>query len=355
MTVVWTILKAIGILLLAVLGVLLACLLLVLFVPFHYGAQGEYRGKLSAGAHVTWLFRFLAVQVSYAEALSWSVRAAGFCILHGPGQKKEKKRGARSETDVPEETGDPETAARFGADADVSAGAESGADAGESAGAESGADADESAGTENSAEASVPADAERDSSDAADAGEVLPDGAEAAADSQAEGGNGQETDAGDANGLSERFVRLFRRLEDSLRNAEEKLGGLSDRISWYFELLEREDTRIAVGTVFRQVFRILRHVMPRELRVDFVVGTGSPAADGQIAAWQGMLYPFLHDKVLILPDFEKKRVEGSFFIKGRITVFSLLICGLAVILKKEVRLLIGRLRKKEEKKDGRKS
>ena len=346
MTVVLTILKAAGILLLAVLGVLLACLLLVLFVPFRYGAQGEYRGKLSAGAHVTWLFRFLAVRVSYAEALSWSVRIAGFRILHGPDtQEKGEKRGALSGTGAPEETGGTESDAGSAAKAAAPSGAESGADAGESAGVESGA------------EANASADAERDPSDVADAGEALPDGAEAAADGQAEAGNGQEEepDAGDADSLSGRFAQFFRRLEDSIQNAEEKLDGLSDRISWYLELLEREDTRIAVGTVFRQAFRILRHVMPRELRADFVVGTGDPAADGRIAAWQGMLYPVLHDKVLILPDFEKKRAEGSFFIKGRITVFSLLICGLAVILKKEVRLLIGRLRKKEEKKDGRKS
>lgn len=323
MTVVLFLLKAVGILLLGVLGVLLAVLLLVLFVPIRYSAEGSYREKLSVGARVTWLFRLLSVRLSYEGGLSWAVRLAGWQILPG---KSGKKATAAQEPDA--------DAGQGPAAEDRDAGAV--------------AEAAEKAETPGNTQAQPEADTRKadETAEGNAAAEASPE------DPPPEEG-GQE--AGGAQGFSDRIEALFQKSEDAFRSAEEKLETFSGTAEKYLALLEREDTRIALRTVFGQALRILRHILPRQLNARFTVGTGNPAADGQIAAWQGMLYPFLQEKVLIVPDFEEKRVEGSFTVKGRITVCRLLVCGLAVISKKEVRQLIGRLRKKEEKKDGGKS
>ena len=377
MTVVLMILKVIGILLLAVLGILPAALLLVLFVPFRYSVQGEYREKLSVGARVSWLLRLLTVRISYDKTLEWSVRAAGIRILSGPGGGKPKKKSAKvengqasdsasgdeTEVDVPDPAGSvPSEVGGAGSLTDGKDDSVKGPTAEKGSAADTDACAPEKDGTsavkanasasETDGTAAAETDAsasEKDGTSAAEADTATEDASSQAPNEQ------EEAPENTAEGIADRIGSLFQRLEDRLQDAEKKLETLSDTVSRYIDLLDREDTRIALSTVFTQVFRILRHIMPRRLRADFIVGTGNPAADGQIAAWQGMLYPFLHDSVLVLPDFEKKRTEGTFSTEGRITVCRLLICGLAVIRKKEVRQLIRRLRNKEEKKDGRKS
>lgn len=378
MTVVLMILKVIGILLLAVLGILLAALLLVLFVPFRYSVQGEYREKLSVCARVSWLLRLVSVRVSYDRTLEWSVRAAGIRILSGPGGGKPKKKSAKDENgqasdsasgdktedDAPGPAGSvPSEMGGAGSLTDGKDDSVKGPTAEKRSAADTDACAPEKDGT-----SAVKANASSSETDGTAAAETAASTSETGGKSAAEADTSSEEDASSreagkseeatesaAEGIADRIGNLFQRLEDRLQDAEKKLETLSDTVSRYIDLLDREDTRIALSTVFTQVFRILRHIMPRRLRADFIVGTGNPAADGQIAAWQGMLYPFLHDSVLVLPDFEKKRIEGTFSTEGRITVCRLLICGLAVIRKKEVRQLIRRLRNKEEKKDGRKS
>ena len=379
MTVVLMILKVIGILLLAVLGILLAALLLVLFVPFRYSVQGEYREKLSVGARVSWLLRLLTVRVSYDKTLEWSVRAAGIRILSGPGGGKPKKKSAKdkngqasdsasgdeTEVDAPDPAGS--VPSEVGGAGSLTDGKDDSAKDWPTAEKGSAADTDACA-PEKDKTSAVKANASASETDGTSAAETDASASEKDGKSAAEADTSSEEDApsreagkseeapeNTAEGIADRIGNLFQRLEDRLQDAEKKLETLSDTVSRYIDLLDREDTRIALSTVFTQVFRILRHIMPRRLRADFIVGTGNPAADGQIAAWQGMLYPFLHDSVLVLPDFEKKRIEGTFSTEGRITVCRLLICGLAVIRRKEVRQLIRRLRNKEEKKDGRKS
>ncbi|MFR6589418.1 MAG: hypothetical protein ACLURV_03640 [Gallintestinimicrobium sp.] len=69
---------------------------------------------------------------------------------------------------------------------------------------------------------------------------------------------------------------------------------------------------------------------------------------GQIMAIQGMLYPWHKGNIRLEPDFEEKYIEGELHLKGRIRLGTLGICGLRILLNKNVRRLIRILRKKEE-------
>ena len=89
-------------------------------------------------------------------------------------------------------------------------------------------------------------------------------------------------------------------------------------------------------------------MQPQKLEVIGSVGTGDPASTGQIMAIQGMLYPWHKGNIRLEPDFEEKHIEGEFHLKGRIRLGTLGICGLRILLNKNVRRLIRILRKKEE-------
>ena len=110
--------------------------------------------------------------------------------------------------------------------------------------------------------------------------------------------------------------------------------------------ISRRHGRIRVG--FYELGEIIRHVLPRKLEVFGIVGTGDPASTGQIMAIQGMLYPWHKGNIRLEPDFEEKYIEGELHLKGRIRLGTLGICGLRILLNKNVRRLIRILRKKEE-------
>ena len=118
--------------------------------------------------------------------------------------------------------------------------------------------------------------------------------------------------------------------------------------AYYKRIWDQPQTRQAIRVGFYELGEIIRHVLPRKLEVFGIVGTGDPASTGQIMAIQGMLYPWHKGNIRLEPDFEEKYIEGELHLKGIIRLGTLGICGLRILLNKNVRRLIRILRKKEE-------
>ncbi len=96
MTVLLTILKVIGWILLGILGLILLTVLTVLLVPIRYWADGVWKeGKYILG-RVTWLLHLLSIRVTYEKELLLEVRVAGFLIYPKKERSgKKKKSGIR--------------------------------------------------------------------------------------------------------------------------------------------------------------------------------------------------------------------------------------------------------------------
>ena len=95
------------------------------------------------------------------------------------------------------------------------------------------------------------------------------------------------------------------------------------------------------------MFKILKSLRPRKLQADVSVGTGSPDTTGYIMAVAGMLYPTYGKHINIVPDFENTIFEGRIYLKGRITIFILLVHGLAVYLDKDLHKLLKKLKRED--------
>lgn len=327
MTVLLAILKGAGILLLSVLILLLAVLTLLLIVPFRYRLEGAYQEKLTLQGRVTWLLHFVSVRASYDGTLTYGLKLAGISFEPGRIRQSRIKKAirfckdwlhrlfeklaslfARSLTAPVEEEEGQEELPKEG-------------DSGEKARTEetaSGGD-DTDAGGEETREA-MP----KERSENADASE-------------------QET-AGEKQSFGERIKGL----EEKLESAQDKLDDIRDNLEYYLDLLGQARTQEALKTVTGQLLRMLRHILPSRLAIHAILGIPDPAAMGQLMAVQGMLYPVLHQKVWIEPDFEEKRMEGTLAAQGRIRLVTLLFCALRIILKRDVIYLIKRLRRKKE-------
>ena len=129
---------------------------------------------------------------------------------------------------------------------------------------------------------------------------------------------------------------------------QQKTDQLKQQTAYYKRIWDQPQTRQAIRVGFYELGEIIRHVLPRKLEVFGIVGTGDPASTGQIMAIQGMLYPCHKGNIRLEPDFEEKYIEGELHLKGRIRLGTLGICGLRILLNKNVRRLIRILRKKEE-------
>lgn len=302
MTVLLTILKVIGWILLGILGLILLTVLTVLLVPIRYRADGVWKEEKYIRGRVTWLLHLLSIRVTYEKELLLEVRVAGF-LIYPKKERSGKKKKAASGADAEEGVGD--------ADADTNV-----------------LDAD---------------GAKMPSADVKTLGESAP---AAEADAQA-----TDSDAAPEHPAGSFFEKLSGKLSqvtDRLRGMQQKTDQLKQQTAYYKRIWDQPQTRQAIRVGFYELGEIIRHVLPRKLEVFGIVGTGDPASTGQIMAIQGMLYPWHKGNIRLEPDFEEKYIEGELHLKGRIRLGTLGICGLRILLNKNVRRLIRILRKKEE-------
>lgn len=95
------ILKVIGVILLVILGLILAAVLLILFVPVRYRADVSFEGKPDGEAAVSWLLHLVRIRVSYHEHADISGRVLWFKLFDvrlWPSEDEEEQK-TKSETE----------------------------------------------------------------------------------------------------------------------------------------------------------------------------------------------------------------------------------------------------------------
>lgn len=297
MTIFLTILKTIGIILLVLLCLILALIFLVLFVPVRYRAEGSYKDEQpDIRAKASWLLSILSVKVTYQKEIDLKLCLFGISI---PIEKLKKAK----------ENVESEAASEIN-------------------------EAAKEIVSENQNETAKETVHETQSETIADT----------VTETKNETSEETVTDAGNSDGekvpFPEKIKRAVLNLIEKIQSIIQKLKSLYANIEYYLNILKMPETAALASKAFELLKKILLHIMPKKLFAHCIIGTGDPAGTGQILAIQGILYPILEDKVVIVPDFDEKRTEVDFSLKGRIIIFTLAICLLRILFDKNLRKLV---------------
>ena len=323
------IIKIIGIILAALLGLALLILLLVLFVPVRYRAYGIRSSReCRAEGRVSWLLRLLSIPFSFQDGeLEIRVKLLGFTILdplkeeeafREPVQRKTEQSAGKEEETAGEDSEREEVPAEENAgEADASGSFEA-------------SQADE---TETSA---------RPASEGA---------VEAAAESEDEASEGRFSRfLRELRRFLRAVIRFFMKIPRKLKNLKCTFQRFCDKIKRMvkryremkaFALDER--TKAAVSLVWKQAGILLGQALPRKIRGRLHFGTEDPALTGQILGAIGIFYPLFMDNVKVEPDFEKPALEGELSLKGRLRIVTVLGIAWRLYRDKNVRYVYRRL------------
>lgn len=302
------ILAFLGITLLVILGLVLLVLLLVLFVPIRY--NGEFikdAEKMQAQAKVNWLLHFVRVHVNYEKELLIKAYVLFFKVYDSDKPAIEKKvkkdKGSSKEQTLGQDQLMPE--ATHTEDSTDSAKEEQNVD---------------STNVEN---------------------EAVLENHEPAQGTEPEESESQKQS------FIEKIKQQIQNIICKCKSICDKIKSIVQNINYYIEILKEEETKALLGRSKDRLFKVLKSIRPRKLTADLLVGTGSPDTTGYVMALAGMLYPTFERHVNITPDFEKTIFEGRIFLKGRITVFVILLQALKIFFDKELRKLLKRLKRED--------
>ena len=275
------ILKAIGILILVLLGLVLAVVCLVLFVPVCYEAGGSWKDKPAGKGKISWLFGAVSLSAGYdgdESGLTAGVRLFGQKLWEMDKEKEapethrpldeETLRGTDAERKEPKDRKKPE-------------------------------EKETALWEENPQPRLEPEDKRHTEHKKKDV-------------------------FGRAKGFLEKLKFSFQSFCDKLKNmqniAEEKKAWLED-----------EENQASLKLLWKQTGRFLRHVCPRGGKGSVTFGFEEPYLTGQALSAAALIYPFFEGNLEICPVFDETVFEAEGSFKGRIRAGYLLWLGLGIL------------------------
>ncbi len=286
-------LKIIGILLL----IILALILLILLVPIRYefDFSKKENEEFAVGANVRWFYFLVRAKAGYLDSqLTYSLRILGkeFLSSQEPGQRKEKKTKSKTEN---EDAIEEQILERI----------------------------DEEIDKEIDEKIESPKIETERNEDTIEETEYNPTRTPTHFEEGSEKGKKKKEKDTEKKSLSDRL--------DSLAEKKDKILSFIDEYQIQKLLIIAE----------RTIRRILKHIMPRKLEGWLKFGLDDPSLTGKITAMMAMFYPVYGKSFSFEPDFYEKCIEGECRGKGHIRIGFFLWILITLLLKKEVRKIIG--------------
>lgn len=111
--------------------------------------------------------------------------------------------------------------------------------------------------------------------------------------------------------LIQKIKQTFRKICDTIKTVKEKLAKAD-------EFLHDEKNIALFNLGKKELFYLLKHYLPKKWKGRLLLGTGDPASTGYAIGTLYALYPIHGGRLTVIPDFDKKIIEGNFFVRGRI-------------------------------------
>lgn len=133
---------------------------------------------------------------------------------------------------------------------------------------------------------------------------------------------------------------LFENIKKKGKDINSVIANLQEKYRLIRLFFQDEANKSALKYGFNKVKHLLKHIRPRKVRVYAEFGTGDPCSTGQLLGAAAIFMGAYGNSVKIIPDFENTIFKGNFYCRGRIQVIVILILGIKVICNKNIKALI---------------
>lgn len=285
------ILSVIGIVLLALIGLILLLAGLILFVPIRYRVKIIKEAELTAQAHATWLLHFLYISYAYPVSGEIVVKILGIPVWKSDFQKEDTEKNAV--------TGEEKSA--------------------------------EHKQKENQTAEIKTAEHEKKENQTAE-------------HKTTEHKNAENKAVEDETLKS----NVFQKICYKIRNICDKIKKICQDFAYYKDLLQKKENRMLFARCKARIYKLLKHMKPGKLQAQVRFGTGEPDTTGYLMGLYGMLLPVLGKDICVTPDFDERILEGRGYAKGRITLFYLLYQGARIYFDEGLHKLIENIKREDK-------
>lgn len=145
--------------------------------------------------------------------------------------------------------------------------------------------------------------------------------------------------------LKEKILYTRKKIYDRINEIITKIKYILANYHKYMDIIKSKEFANIFKLCKKSVFRMIRMVKPRRVRIRGTIGMNSPDQTGYVCAAVGVISPYYKKQIHITPDFERFILNGNILIKGRAYGIVFMIIGLKFLVNKNLRKLIKMIRK----------
>lgn len=138
---------------------------------------------------------------------------------------------------------------------------------------------------------------------------------------------------------------LLKKIKYTFQNICDKIKVLKQKKDEVSAFLKTESHKSAFKKIWKEIGKLLKALKPKKLTVNAHFGFEDPSLTGKVLTVLSMLYPFYGDNISVQPDFENIILEGDFYIKGKIRLIHAVKLAWNLVWDKNVRITIKDTRK----------
>ena len=124
--------------------------------------------------------------------------------------------------------------------------------------------------------------------------------------------------------FGKRIVNFLKKRYNGCKNFITKISKITNKMEMIGDLFEDEDIIEAVKRIKRYGVNGVKLLLPQKLNAKITFGFEDPYYTGKVLGWTAALIPIYGDHIDITPDFEKRILKGELKIKGRIRRYKIL-------------------------------
>lgn len=319
------ILKIIGIIIAVILGLAVALLLIVLFVPVRYVIDaGCHDKKLKAHVKVTWIMHIFRGVISYDEELFYSIKALWFNIYSSDAESKKEKRPKKNTENNTKEKNTKNKHIDAIEDKTDNAVSKDKQDSVDETGLEEADCIQKKLSLEKSHDEVKESDEK----------------------STIEENGKLHTLVNKIKNVYYKIKAFIRRAIDTVKAALNKSQAAADTIKHKYTEIRNKVTDPEniefVRFLWTQIKAVMNIIKPAKYNVNIRYGFKDSATTGWVAVRLAVLYGLMGMDVSIIPDFDNSIFEGDIYMKGRFNLYSFLIIAVRLYRNKSFRKLINR-------------
>ncbi len=144
------------------------------------------------------------------------------------------------------------------------------------------------------------------------------------------------------------FIRFSARVSaliGKIRSAFRKIAAGTGVLRDWLEYMGTASFEKAKTVLLHEGKALIQHILPRRIAGEIRFGTEDPAKTGMILGLIAILYPVIPEKLQIEPEFTEAVLETDITCRGHLMLIVLFVRVIRILLCKDVRRLIGRIRK----------